>query len=76
MTESVREMAKRLSGEDREHMRSLIDARRQRGLTQGDIAMRLDVPLSWVFEIEKYDSDPRISELRRYETAVLAEDIS
>jgi predicted transcriptional regulator len=70
--ETVREMSKRLAGEDREHMRALIARRRQLGLTQGDIALRLGVSLEWVHDIEKYDSDPRLSELRRYETAVTA----
>lgn len=72
MPETVREMSKRLAGEDRAHMAELIARRRLNGLTQADVARRLGVAVAWVQEFEKYDNDPRLSTLRRYETAVSA----
>lgn len=72
MSETVREMSQRLARQDRDYMTALIAKRRLNGLTQGDIALRMGVSIQWVYEFEKYDHDPRVSELRRYETAVTA----
>jgi ribosome-binding protein aMBF1 (putative translation factor) len=65
-------MSKRLARHDRNHRRMLVIERRLRGLSQADVAKRLGVRTSWVRRIEQYDSDPRLSELRRYERAVRA----
>lgn len=73
MTESIYEMSFRLARYDRNVRTDLIRKRRERGLTQKDIAKRLGVSVRWVNRIERYDSDPRLSELRRYKCAIFAE---
>lgn len=70
MSETVREMAMRLARYDRNHKANIISKRRSLGLTQADVANRLGVRTGWVRRIERYDSDPRLSELRRYECAI------
>jgi predicted transcriptional regulator len=65
-------MSMRLARHDRNHRRQLIEKRRALGVTQADVAKRLGVHTSWVRRIERYDSDPRLSELRRYECAIYA----
>lgn len=72
MSETVREMSHRLARQDRDYMTALIARRRLNGLTQADVALRMGVSIQWVYEFEKYDHDPRVSELRHYETAVSA----
>lgn len=73
MTESVQEMSFRLARYDRNRRRDLVRERRDRGLTQKDIAKRLGVSVRWVNRMERYDSDPRLSEMRRYQCAIYAE---
>lgn len=68
--ESVREMSRRLAGEDRDQKSRLVNARRDGYMTQADVAALLGVDEEWVREFEKYDYDPLLSDLRRYETAV------
>lgn len=69
---AVREMSKELAASDRRMMMDLIYLRRDYGLTQRDVANVLGVGEAWVREIEQYDSDPRLSELRRYTNAIYA----
>lgn len=73
MTESVYEMSFRLARYDRNMRTDLVRKRRERGLTQKDIAKRLGVSVRWVNRMERYDSDPRLSELRRYKCAIYAD---
>lgn len=44
----------------------LIRARRERGLTQQDVAERLGVSQPTVAAFERYDNDPRLSTIIRY----------
>lgn len=73
MTESVYEMSFRLARYDRNMRRDLVHERRERGLTQKEIADRLGVSVRWINKMERYDSDPRMSEMRRYKCAIYAE---
>lgn len=52
-------------------MRSeLIRIRRMFGLSQADVAKAMGVTQQAVYKIERYDSDPKLSTLRRYANAV------
>lgn len=66
----VRARAKVLAREDREMKASLIQLRRAANLSQQDIADRLGVSQQAINKIERYDSDPKLSTLRRYANAV------
>jgi DNA-binding XRE family transcriptional regulator len=68
--EAIRARSKRLAAADREFRTKLVEHRRAAGLTQQDVATFLGAPLEEVVELERYDSDPLISELRRYSNAV------
>lgn len=68
--DAIRIMSKELAAADREMIRDLVQARRDNGLSQRDVANVLGVEESWVTDIERYDSDPRLSELRRYTNAI------
>lgn len=70
--ESVREMSFRLARWDRNRMSQLVARRRKRGMTQADVAKRLGVTKRWVRKFERYDSDPRASEIRMYTIAITA----
>jgi len=70
MTE-MREIAKTLARRDREAMSALIRRRRDAGLKQSDIDRAFGFPDGWTREIEKYDSDPVLSDLRRYEAYII-----
>lgn len=73
VTESVREMSFRMARYDRNMRRELVRVRQERGLTQKDVAKRLGTTVRWVKRIESYDSDPRMSEMRRYKCSIYAE---
>jgi predicted transcriptional regulator len=68
--ETVREMSARLARWDRNRISDLIKKRREAGLTQADVAKILGVSRLWVHRFEKYDNDPRLSDVRRYTAAV------
>lgn len=70
--QNVREMSKILARMDREYIADLVASRRERGLTQADVAATMGVKKGWVRKFESYDSDPRMSEVRQYEVAVYA----
>jgi predicted transcriptional regulator len=70
MAESIRRMSARFAAYDRERKSRLIYKRRDAGLTQADVARIMGVRKRWVEKFERYDSDPRLSEVRRYEVAV------
>lgn len=48
----------------------LVALRREAGLTQGDVAERMGVSQQAVSKFERYDSDPKLSTVRRYANAV------
>ncbi|MHA3724009.1 helix-turn-helix transcriptional regulator [Leucobacter sp. HY1910] len=66
----VRPRAKVLAREHRELKAKLVEIRRDARLTQGDIADRMGVSQQAVSKFEHYDSDPRLSTVRRYASAV------
>lgn len=68
--ERVKARAKFLTREDRELKAALIRARRDAGLSQKDVADRLEVTQQSIHKMERYDSDPKASTLRRYANAV------
>lgn len=52
-------------------MRSeLVLLRREAGLSQGDVAERMGISQQAVSKFERYDSDPKLSTVRRYANAV------
>lgn len=66
----LREISRDLSRRDREHKRELVQMRRDAGLTQADVDTAIGLEPGWTRALEAYDSDPFISELRRYEAYV------
>lgn len=66
----VRERAKYLAHEDRLLKTELVRRRRDRGLTQQDVADLLGISQQAVQKLERYDSDPKMSTLARYANAV------
>lgn len=66
----VRARAKALARADREHISGLVALRRIRGLTQKDVANLIGVSARKIARLERHDSDPRASMLRRYASAI------
>ncbi|MET3948759.1 transcriptional regulator with XRE-family HTH domain [Arthrobacter sp. UYCu512] len=66
----VRARAKVLAREHRTMRSELVLLRREAGLKQGDVAERMGVTQQAVSKFERYDSDPKLSTVRRYANAV------
>lgn len=66
----ARARAKVLAREDREMRAELIRIRRELDLTQALVAERMGVSQQAVQKLERYDSDLRLSTLRRYSNAI------
>ena len=64
--------ARVLAKNDYKLRRDLVRARRAAGLTQPEVAERMGISQQAVSKIERYDSDPKLSTLRRYAHAVEA----
>jgi transcriptional regulator with XRE-family HTH domain len=62
--------AKELAKADYRLLFGLVQARRDRGLSQKDVADRLGVSQPAVAAFERQDSDPKLSTIRRYAHAV------
>jgi DNA-binding XRE family transcriptional regulator len=62
--------AKLLAREDRKMKSELIALRQRAGLTQANVADMLGISQQAVNKLERYDSDPKLSTLRRYANAV------
>lgn len=67
----MREIAKALARRDREGKASLVQRRRRAGLKQADIDRAFGFPAGWAKRLEAYDSDPTLSDLRRYEACII-----
>lgn len=67
---AVRSRAKVLARQHRMMRSELVQLRREGGLTQGDIAELMGVTQQAVSKFERYDSDPKLSTVRRYANAV------
>lgn len=68
----VRPRAQVLARADRQLRAELVALRRAAGLTQRQLADRMGVSQQAVQKLERYDSDPKLSTLRRYANAVEA----
>lgn len=68
--ELVRARAKVLAREDRELKAELIRIRQESGLTQKELADIMGVTQQAIHKLERYDSDPKASTLRRYANAL------
>lgn len=69
MIASVKRLAARRSAKaEVEFKRELVEARHAAGLSQRDLAKLLGVDNSTVSRMERYDSDPRLSDIRKYLT--------
>lgn len=66
----VRARAKVLAREDRELKADLIRLRQRAGLTQKELADIMGVTQQAICKLERYDSDPKASTLRRYANAL------
>lgn len=66
----VKARAKILAHEDRELKAELIRIRIDSGLTQKDLAGIMGVTQQAIHKLERYDSDPKASTLRRYANAL------
>jgi transcriptional regulator with XRE-family HTH domain len=64
--------ARILAKNDYKLRRDLVQARRDAGLTQPEVAERMGISQQAVSKLERYDSDPKLSTLRRYAHAVEA----
>lgn len=67
----MRAIAKDLARRDREARTALVKRRRAAGLKQSDIDEAFGFPEGWTRSIEAYDSDPVLSDLRRYEAYII-----
>ena len=59
-----------LAARRQELVKELVDARRERGLSQTEIAARMGTSQSAVARLERGDLDVRLSTLERYAAAV------
>jgi len=66
----IRARAKLLAREDRAMRAELIRLRREAGLTQKMVAEMLGISQQAIHKFERYDSDPKLSTLRRYANVV------
>lgn len=71
MIESMRGISKDLAARDRSSKTALIELRRVVGLKQEEIDLALGWPRGWTHDIEAYDSDPTMSDMRRYEAIIM-----
>lgn len=59
-----------LTENDRRLLDDLVRVRKERGLSQSDVAEKLGVKQPTVADFEAYDSNPTLSRIRRYAHAV------
>ena len=64
--ESLEALALQLHDERANFLRTLVDLRKQSGLTQKDVAERIGVTQPTVAEFEHYDANPRLDTILRY----------
>ncbi|WP_235939522.1 helix-turn-helix domain-containing protein [Occultella kanbiaonis] len=68
--EELVELATRLATEDEELLYRLVEARKDAGLSQRDVAEMLEIKQSSIAAFERHDNDPKLSTIRRYALAV------
>lgn len=64
------ELAQRLVENDDRLLEHLVALRRQKKLTQQDVAVACGVSQPTIAAFERYDSDPKLSTVRRYAHAI------
>jgi DNA-binding XRE family transcriptional regulator len=62
--------ARFLAEEDYQLLRKLVELRKRSGVTQATVAERLGITQPSVAAFERYDSDPKLSTIRRYAQVV------
>ena len=62
--------AKSLARNDYKLLTDLVAVRKKNGFSQDDVAALLDITQQAVSKLESYDSDPKLSTLRRYAHAI------
>jgi transcriptional regulator with XRE-family HTH domain len=62
--------ARLLARSDRQLKMDLVAQRRRAGMTQKQVAELLGISQQAITKLERYDSDPKLSSLRRYANAV------
>lgn len=70
---SLKLHAKELVEAQRLLLTGLVQARKDRGMTQGDVAKAMGISQSAVAQFEHYDSNPTLGTIRRYAMAVGAD---
>lgn len=68
----MKQISKDLARRDREMKSALVSRRRSSGLSQADIDRAFGFTPGWTAGIEAYDSDPTLSDLRRYEAIIIS----
>lgn len=58
--------------EDIKLITTLVQLRKNKGLTHADVASRAGMPLEWVARFEHPNADPHLSTVRRYAAAIHA----
>lgn len=70
---SLKMHAKELLQAQRQLLTGLVQARKDRGMTQDDVATAMGISQSAVAQFEHYDSNPTLGTIRRYAMAVGAD---
>lgn len=70
--DQIRQRARALASAEREFWEGLVSLREHHNLTQAQVAERMGVSQSAVARLERYDSNPTMSTIRRYALAVEA----
>lgn len=68
--EAITARAEALVASHRELLHDLVALRKANGLSQGDVAERMGVTQAAVSQFERYDTNPKLSTVRRYALAV------
>lgn len=68
--EELTALAQKLAHDHHMLWHDLVQARREQGISQAQIAEFLGISQSAVAQFERYDNDPRMSTVRRYALAV------
>lgn len=68
--EQIRQRSKALAAEQTDMLSRLVDIRKNRGMTQADVANILGVTQQSISKLESYDANPRLDTLRTYANAI------
>lgn len=68
--DDLEKLAEELVSNHQRFMESLVRARSERGLSQEEVAYRMNVSQSAVSQFERYDSNPTLRTIRNYALAI------